>query len=137
MFDDPVRNRLANADAGYMPDLIIETFQVLKIHGRKDIDSRVEEDHHVFPSLCPFGSRHICMSELIHNTNGWCSFENRFRVHFFKRATSIVDTPAWNELQSFCLRDGFFAAVRLKIPNNDVYTAALRPLRLFPPPVVL
>ena len=61
----PVGHGLAHADAGDVPDLIVEALDVLDVDAGEDIDARIENLLNVLPALGAFGAGHVGVGELV------------------------------------------------------------------------
>ena len=66
----PVRHGFANADAGDVPHLVVEAFQVLDVHGGEDVDAGVEQCVHVLPAFGVVAAGDVAVGELIHHGDG-------------------------------------------------------------------
>ena len=58
-------------DAGDLPYLVIQTFDVLHIHRRPHFDPSVQDELNVFPTLYAFGARNVRVSQFVNQRHAW------------------------------------------------------------------
>src|SRR5262245_15477017 len=51
LLDHPIRNGLTNTDTRNLPDLVVQAFQVLKVHRRQNVNASVEQAMNILPPL--------------------------------------------------------------------------------------
>ena len=127
--DDPVGNGFADLDAGDLPDLVVEAFEVLDVDAGKDVDAGVEEGDHVLPSFGTFGARDVGVGELIDNGKFRLAGDDGGGVHVLESGTAVFKGFAGHELQTFGLRDGFGAGVGFEIADDNVVAGSFQALR--------
>src|SRR5262249_31134303 len=130
LLDDPVRNRFSNTDARYMPDLVIETFQVLNVHRSEYVDADVEQSLYVLPTFGALRTGYVGVWEFIYHRNLRAPGENTLRVHLLEGGIAILHLFPRNELQALAFGDRIPAAVGLEVAHNHVNTLRLQFLRL-------
>src|SRR6185437_3667464 len=113
-----------------LPDLVVETLQMLDIHRCQDIDAVVEQNAHVLPALFALGTRNIRMREFIDNADFRMPRQNRFRIHVREAGALVGSNPPGNNFERFSLRDRVRPSVRLEVANHYVAAAALEFIRL-------
>ena len=119
LLDHPVRNRLAHTHAGALPDLIVQTFQVLHVHRGQHVDARVEQGVDVLPPLEPGRPRNVRVRKLVDDGDLRMPPKNRRRIHVFKARSLVLDDPSRNRFQPLDERHRVAAAVRLEIRHDS------------------
>ncbi len=94
MFDDAVRDRLANLHARDARDQIVEALQMLHVHGRVDIDARIEQLLYVLIALRVTRARHIGVRQLVHQCQLRLAAQQRIEIEFIENAASVLDLAA-------------------------------------------
>ena len=126
----PVGHGLAHADAGHMPHLVVQALDMLHVQAGEDVDSRVQNQHHILPSLGAFRARHVGMRELVDCGHLRLAHEHGVGIHLFEYRAAVLNNLARNELQAFRLRDGLFAPVRFEIRDHNIAAVfAAEPVR--------
>ena len=93
LLQHPVGDRLAHADAGALPDLVVQALQVLHVHRRQDVDAGVEQHVHVFPALEPRRSRHVRVRKLVDDGHLGMPAEDRVGVHLLEAGAAVLERP--------------------------------------------
>ena len=127
----PVRDRLADPNAADLPDLIVQAFQMLDVHGGQNVDTGGQQHLHVLPALGALGAGNIGVRKLIHDADLRMPRQDGLRIHLLKERAAILDLLPGNDLQAFGFRDRLLAAVRLEIADHDVDAGSLQLLSLF------
>jgi hypothetical protein len=122
----PVGNRLPDTDAGALPDLIVQTLEVLHVHRREHVNAGIEQHMDVFPAFLARRAGNVGVRKLVHDGDARMPLQNRVRIHFLEGVAAIFDQPPWNDLQPVDERHRFFAPVWLEVADDHVKPAALQ-----------
>src|SRR5262249_15833249 len=120
LLEDPVRNRLAHADAGALPDLIVEALEVLHRHRRQHVDAVLNQDLYVLPPLEALRPGHVGVRELVDDRDLRMPPEDGVRVHLLELCATIVDDLPRNGFEALAERNGLLPAGRLEVADADV-----------------
>jgi hypothetical protein len=114
-----------------VPDLVVQALQVLDIHRGEHVNAGVDERLHILPALRPHGARDVRMGQLVDQADLGGPCEDGVRVHLLKRRSPVLHLLPGNDLEAFRPGDRILPAVRLEVPDDDVYTLPVQLLRLF------
>ena len=120
LVEDPVRNRLPDADAGDLADDVVQAFQVLDVHRRVDVDAGVEQLVDVLPPLCVARARDVGVRELVDDDERGLARERGVEVELLQLDAAIGEAPARQDFEPFDERGGLLATVRLDQADHHV-----------------
>jgi hypothetical protein len=118
--DNPVRHRFAQLDAGDLPYLVIEAFDVLDIHCGPHFDASVQQEFNVFPTLGANRARDVGMRQFVDQRDAWSASQYGLRVHLLKCFAAVFDLGMRHNLESLGLSNRVGARVRFKVGNDNV-----------------
>src|ERR1019366_2419852 len=121
---------VADADSGNVPDLVVEAFQVLHVHGSEDTDSGVEQFVHVLPALGVLAAGDVAVGELVDHRHSGLAPQDGLGIHFLELGTGVGYDAARHGLQALCLGNGLAAPVRFEVADGDVDTLGAEGLGL-------
>ncbi|MFT3684756.1 MAG: hypothetical protein QM783_07460 [Phycisphaerales bacterium] len=91
LFDDCVRDGLADTDAGDLRDDVVERLDVLDVERAVDVDAGVEAGSHVLPAFFVLNARSVGVGELVdHQQLGFAS-EGGVQVEFAEVCSAVGD----------------------------------------------
>ena len=130
LVEDAIGDRFALAHAGDLRDQVVETLQVLNVHGRPDADALLEQLLDVLPALGMARRRiafdEIGMRELVDNEDRGMAPQARVQVELAPHRAAVVDCERRQLLQALHQALGLDAAMRLDVADDDVAAAADR-----------
>src|SRR5262245_37338692 len=106
-----VRDRLAHFYPGYRLDDVVQTFEVLDIERRDDIDARFADCLDIFISLRSSRSRRVCVRDLVDERDLGTAPNDRLSVHLFDVNATVLKLSAGNDLEIRYLRFSFGPAM--------------------------
>ena len=122
---DRIGNRLVLHVARNVRDHVVEGLKVLNVHGRDDVDARIEQTVNILPAL----RRRILtvhgMSELVHENDVGLTLDNRRNIKLVIRRAAIAHPPRRNHRQPLKPRGG----PRTPVGFNDAYDDVLPALQ--------
>ena len=118
--DHRIRHGLLLHDPGDLLDHGIERLDVLHVHGRDDVDARVQQLLHVLPALRVAGSWRVGVRHLVDEGERGPAREHRVDVEFVELHPAMRHGPARHLLDAPGLRERRIAAVRLHDPDDHV-----------------
>ena len=132
-----VGNRLADADAGQLGDLVVEALEVLDVDGREHVDPGGEHVLDVLVALLVLdpGALVWASSSIRHSSGRRRRIAGQ--VHLLEHRVAVGDAPARNHLQALGLGDRLGPAVRLEVADHDVASRLGLGLALLQHPVGL
>ncbi len=104
---------------------------MLDVHVRHDINTRIQQNLDILPSLCARRTRHIGMRQFINHTDGRAPIQDGLVVHFLKSRRSVPAGLGGNHFESHSFRHRVFPSVWLKVANHDVSPLSLDLLSIF------
>src|SRR5579859_1464828 len=104
---------------------VIETFQVLDVQCRDNINARFENLLHVLIAFRVPGAGYVSMRQFIDQHHSGMAGDDSVCVHLFERHPPVAHLLAWNDLQITDLRLRLRAFVRLHIADYYIGAAAL------------
>src|ERR1035441_8949714 len=116
----PIRDGFADADSGNVPDLVVETFQVLHVHGGEDADSGVEQLVHILPALGVLAAGDVAVGELVDHRHGGLAAQHGLGIHLLELGAGVGNDAARHDLQALCFGNGLTAPVRFEVADGDV-----------------
>lgn len=121
----PVGNCLAYLDARDALHHRHQAFNVLHIHGRKDIDVCIQQIHDVLVALGMLAALDVGVCKLIDQHYRRLAGEDRVHIHLFEGSAFVLDDTAGNRFQLGCEFRDAFAPVSLDKAEGDVFAAAV------------
>ena len=122
----PIRNCLADLDAGDAVNRRRHTFNVLHVHRRQHVDVRFKQRHDVLVSLGVQAPFNVGMGKFIDQHDGRPTSEDRLNIHLLKGDAFILKRLPRHLLQLAGEFRGSRTAVRFNHADHDIF-AALTP----------
>ena len=110
---------------------------MLDVHIRDYVDSGIQQDLHVLPSLGALRTRHIGVCQFIHNADGGPSPNDCAGIHLLKSDVPISNRFRGNQFQTYGLGNRIFSSMRLKVAHYDILSLAFELLCFFEHPKCL
>ena len=126
----PIRHRLANLNTCHLPNLVVQAFNVLHVDAGQNMDSRIENRHHILPSFGALRPRNIGVGKLVNDRILRSPRNHRRCVHIFERSAAVFKLCTRNKFQIRRLRNGFRSAMGLEIPHHNVMPGGFQALCL-------
>ena len=117
---DPVGHALAHRDAGDGCDDVVQTFQMLDIHGRVDADTRAQQLLDILIALDVAAAIGVCVGQLVDEDELRAPFERRVKVEFAQRDAAVGHFEHGQLFQTLQERQRFRPGVRLDIAGDNV-----------------
>ena len=105
-----------------MLHLIVQSLDVLDIHGRYDAYSRIEELHDILPPLWVDAALDIRMGQFIHDYDFRVDVQHLLDIHLFQFFPLVEKSAARNERKPRHEGLRFRTAVRLDISDTHIDT---------------
>src|SRR5580700_3069727 len=121
----PVGNRLAHQHPGDLVHHGSNALQVLDVHGRKNIDTGVENLEDILVALGVLASFNVSVGELIDQNDLRFARDDSVYVHLFEKRSLVVNFLARHGLETAGEFGGGFAAMGLNYADHHVFAAAL------------
>ncbi len=122
MIEHAVGHRLPYADPGDLADHVVQTFQMLNVDRRVDVDARVEQFIHVLPALQMPRALHVRMREFVDQNQLRLARERGVEIELAELAAAIVDMRERQHVEPVEQRGGFAAAMRFGDADQYVRT---------------
>ena len=91
LVEDPVGERLADADAGELEDRVVEALEVLDVDGRGDVDAGVEDLVDVLVALLVARPGRVRVRELVDERELGLAADHRVDVHLLELEPAVLD----------------------------------------------
>ena len=130
MLQDAVGHGLAHGDAGDARDDIGQTFEMLDIERRPDVDAGVEQFLDVLPAFGMAAVGRVGVREFVDDDELGLARQGGVDVEFLEGAAAIFDLAARQDFQTFRQGARFRPTVRLDETDDDVDAVQLQGPRL-------
>ncbi|MDQ0622427.1 hypothetical protein QFZ39_001637 [Paraburkholderia graminis] len=117
-----VGHGLPHANAGDLPHHVVQTFEVLNVDGRVDVDAGVEQFIHVLPALQMPRALHVRMREFVDEYQLRLAGQRRVEVELAELATAIFDVRERQHVETFEQRRRFATPMRFGDADHHVRT---------------
>ena len=121
--EDPVRDCLADGDAGEALDARGEALDVLDVDGGEDVDVGVEEEEDVFIALGGAAAVDVGVGELVDEDDLGMASEDGVDVHLGEDGALVIDLTGWDVFKLGGELGGTFAAVGFDDADDNVFAA--------------
>ena len=125
VIEDAVGDPFAHDDPGDGGDHVVQTLDMLHVHGRVDVDARAQELLDILIALLMTASRRVRMGELVDEDELRGAHDGRIEVEFGERDAVVFDELGGHALDSPREAGGRRALVRLDVARDDVDAAPL------------
>ncbi len=120
-----VGDRLADAGAGQLGDLVVQRLEVLDVDGREDVDPRRQHVANVLEALLVLDAGGVGVRELVDQRQIGITPQQRRQVHLLELGAAVGNLAPGNRLQALGKRRGLGPAVGLHVPDRDVAASVL------------
>ena len=127
----PIRNPLADLNAGNVLDDVRQTFQVLNVDRTDDGYARFQEVLNILPPLLVSGSRCVGLCQLVNQGDGRMPLDDSIGIHLLDRHALVRDLLARHRLQACGQFRRPGPAVRLQEADDNVRAALFAAVQLF------
>ena len=121
-----VGNGFAHPYAGDLRNDVVEALDVLDVDRGIDVDAAVEQLFDIHATLGMPAAGRVGVREFIDQHDLRPARDDGVEIHLLEPLATVLDAPAWNDLETFQQRFGFLAAVRLDDSDYNI-VAVLAP----------
>ena len=119
--EDRVRHRLAHPDARDLRHHVVQTFDVLDVERRIDVDPLAQQLLDIEVAFRVPAASDIGVSEFVDESELRIAGDKAVQVHLLEMAVLISGGAAWNDFKVFQQRFSLFAAVSLDHADDDIH----------------
>ena len=119
-FKHAIRHGLAHPHMGERGHDIVETFDMLDVDGREDVDAGFQQFLDILIALGVAAPRRIAVRQFIDQNELRPSFQYGIEIHLAKAMPLMLDDAARNDLMAMHQRFGFPAPMRLHDTDHHI-----------------